>query len=294
MKHLFIVNPVAGKGKTLPIITEINEAFKGINEEYIIEVTERPGHATEIVKRYVEIEDYRVYSVGGDGTLNEVLNGIVNSNSSLAIIPSGTGNDFIKSICKDLNMSNLLYRTINGKEEFIDLAKVNHRYFINISSVGFDAQVVYNTVKLKKSALVKGSLSYVLGVLLTLFSFKSFNINIKIDENEINADTTLIAIANGKYYGGGMMIAPMAKINDGILDICLIKKVNKIKLLALLPTLIKGTHEEIKEVSFHRGKRVSIVSKDDIALNIDGEVCKVKEVLFEIIHKGIEIVIPAT
>ena len=294
MKHLFIVNPVAGKGKTLPIIAEIKEAFKGINEEYIIEVTERPGHATEIVKKYVKMEDYRVYSVGGDGTLNEVLNGIVNSKSSLAIIPSGTGNDFIKSICKDLNKSDLLHRTINGKEEFIDLAKVNDRYFINISSVGFDAEVVYNTVELKKLPFVKGSFSYVLGILLTLFSFKSCNINIKIDENEINANTTLIAIANGKYYGGGMMIAPMAIINDGILDVCLIKKVNKIKLLALLPTLIKGSHEEIKEVSFHRGKRISIVSKDDIALNIDGEVCKVKEVIFEVIHNGIEIVIPSS
>lgn len=292
MKHLFIVNPIAGKGKTLPIIAEINDIFKNLNEEYIIEVTKRPGHATEIVRDYVTKDDYRVYSVGGDGTLNEVLNGIVHSKSSLGVIPSGTGNDFIKSICKDVNMKDILTRTIHGKEELLDLAKVNNRYFINISSVGFDAEVVYNTVALKKRPFVKESLAYVLGVLLTLVAFKSKKINIKIDQLEINTNITLIAVANGKYYGGGMMIAPKAIITDGILDICLIKKINKIKLLAFFPRLIKGTHEGIKEVSFYKGKTVYISSDEDIALNIDGEVLKVKEVLFEILHKGIQVVIP--
>ena len=292
MKHLFIVNPIAGKGKVLPIIKQIKEIFSNLDEEYIIEVTKRPGHATEIARNYVTKDDYRVYSVGGDGTLNEVLNGIAHSKSSLAVIPSGTGNDFIKSICKDFNMEDIIKRTINGKEEFLDLAKVNNRYFINVSSVGFDAEVVYNTVKLKKHPFVKGSFAYVLGVLLTLFVFNSKKINIKIDQCEITSNVTLIAVANGKYYGGGMMIAPRAIINDGILDICLIRKIKKIKLLAFFPRLIKGTHEGINEVSFYQGKTVYISSNDYISLNIDGEVLKVKEVLFEILHNGIEIVIP--
>jgi diacylglycerol kinase family enzyme len=148
-------------------------------------------------------------------------------------------------------------------------------------------------VKLKKLPFIKGSFSYILGILITLFAFKSHKLNIKIDNYEVNTNTTLIAVANGKYYGGGMMIAPGAIINDGILDICLITKVNKIKLLALFPRLIKGTHQGIKEISFLKGKTVHISSEDDIALNIDGEVSKVKEVCFEILHKGIQVVIPS-
>ena len=292
MKHLFIVNPIAGKGKVLPIIEKIKEIFSNLDEECIIEVTKRPGHATEIARDYVTRDDYRVYSVGGDGTLNEVLNGIVHSKSSLAVIPNGTGNDFIKSICTEYNMEDILMRTINGKEKFLDLARVNNRYFINVSSVGFDAEVVYNTVKLKKHPYVKGTFAYGLGVLLTLFAFNSKKLKIKIDQCIINTSVTLIAVANGKYYGGGMMIAPKAIINDGILDICLIRKINKIKLLAFFPRLIKGTHEGIKEVSFYQGNTVHINSNDYISLNIDGEVLKTKEVLFEILHKGIQVVIP--
>ena len=151
-------------------------------------------------------------------------------------------------------MKDILKRTIHGKEKFIDLAKVNNRYFINVSSVGFDAEVVYNTVKLKKLPFVKRSSSYILGVLLTLIAFKNQKINIKIDRYEINTHITLLAVANGKYYGGGMRIAPKAIIDDGILDIYLIKKMNKIKLLAFFPRLIRGTHEGIKEVYIDEGK----------------------------------------
>lgn len=150
MKHLFIINPEAGKGKAIAYVESIKNIFQGMEDEYHIEVTGYPGHATQIVKEYTSKEDYRVYAIGGDGTLNEVLNGIIGSTSSLAVIPAGSGNDFIKNIVSEED-EYILLKTINGKEKYMDLGKVNDRYFINISSVGFDSEVVYNAKSIKKN-----------------------------------------------------------------------------------------------------------------------------------------------
>jgi YegS/Rv2252/BmrU family lipid kinase len=295
MNHLFIINPIAGKGKTLKLIPIIKKVLKSRQEEFLIEITKYVGHATEISKRYSNQEDYRIYSVGGDGTLNEVLNGMVNTNSSLAVIPSGTGNDFIKSIYRfnnKITLEDILIKTINGNEVKIDLGKVNNRYFLNIASVGFDAEVAYNSIKFKKLPLVNGTAAYILGLLHTVFKYKKYDLNIEIDGTSIKLNSLLVAVANGRYYGGGINVAPKANLKDGFFDICLIKRVGRLKILNLFPKVIKGTHETIKEVSFTNGKVVHIFSKEDIAFNVDGEILRGKEAKFQIIEQGVQVVLP--
>ncbi|HOJ12669.1 MAG TPA: diacylglycerol kinase family lipid kinase [Clostridiales bacterium] len=307
MKHLFIINPIAGKGKALEYIPKIEEYFSRMKDLFFIEVTKYPGHAIELVKQYVDKETYRVYSVGGDGTLNEVLNGMAGSDSSLAIIPAGSGNDFIKSIrnysvdkespekniMKITSKVSLLERLVKGTESFIDIGKINNRYFINISSLGFDAEVVYKSHKIKKLPLITGLLAYVLSVFATLVSYQSNPLKIKIDGQTIEKGTLLVAVANGRYYGGGMQAAPSAELNDGFLDICLIEYAKRLRILKLFPKFIKGQHAGIKEVSFHRGKNISIISKNKVAMNVDGETNIVEgKVDFEIIPNAVRIVLP--
>ncbi|MCM0646958.1 diacylglycerol kinase family lipid kinase [Clostridium swellfunianum] len=295
MKHLFIINPAAGKGKNLKLIPIIEEIFKNKEDKYFIEITKCAGHATEIAKSYSQKGDYRIYSVGGDGTLNEVLNGMVNSSSSLAVIPCGTGNDFIKSIynfSKNYKIEDLLMKIINGKEKFIDLCTFNYRYFINIASVGFDAEVAYNAIKVKKFPCVGGMLAYIIGIIITVFKYNSYKLKINIDEKVLELDGLLAAIANGRYYGGGIFVAPKARIDDGLFSICAIEKVSRLKILALFPKVIKGTHEDIKEVSFYQGSKVRIESDKPVAFNIDGEITKGKIAEFKIIKNGIKIIYP--
>lgn len=299
MKHLFIINPVAGKGRALQYIPEIKKIFsKKTDDIYFIETTEGPGHATELVRRYVEKDTYRVYSVGGDGTLNEVLNGIAGSESSLAGVPAGSGNDFVRSLEEyDLNATKLylLESLINGKEKIIDIGKINDRYFINISSVGFDAEVVYHANKLKKIPFINGLLAYTLGVFLTLINYGNNIVNITIDGNSIETDILLVAVANGKYYGGGMQPVPTANIQDGLFDICLIRSVRRLKIVRFLSKFIKGQHATVEEVSFHTGKEVKLVPHHEIALNIDGEISLIDhEVVFKIVPNAVKIVVPAT
>jgi YegS/Rv2252/BmrU family lipid kinase len=292
MKHLFIINPVAGQGKPLKIIPEIKNIFSSRNDSFIIEVTQKPGHATDIARCYANKDNYRVYAVGGDGTLNEVLNGLVNTGSSLAVIPAGTGNDFSKNIYSTSNVQDILVQTINGKECPVDIAKINNRYFINISSVGLDAEVANTTNRLKNTGMFRGSFAYLAGLFTTLLKYNSHILKVTIDGKTFEKDSLLLAIANGKYYGGGIQPAPEANISDGLLDICFVTKMNIFRIIKLLPLYIKGKHGGLKYVSFYRGKKIEVVNSHEMALNIDGEITIVKKAICEIIPKAISLVIP--
>lgn len=292
MKHLFILNPVAGKGKTLKLIPDIHEYFRGSNEEYIIETTEYPGHATEIAARYSSSGDYRIYSIGGDGTLNEVLNGMADTGSSLAAIPGGSGNDFIKSIIGNHSLKGMVKNTVEGEEKLIDLAKVNDKYFINITSLGFDAQVVWKTLNYKKLPMISGKIAYMLGIVTSIMKCESHNMEIIIDGRPQKTKTLLIAAGNGKYYGGGMLALPKADINDGLLEICLVEEMNRLNILHLFPRYMKGLHESIPQVHFYRAKSVEIIPDKPVPMNLDGEVFIADKAVFTIVKDGLRFVTP--
>ncbi len=292
MKHIFIVNPKAGKEKSLGLIPFIEEYFKDKDEEFCIRVTEYPGHATELAKEYSSQGKCRIYSIGGDGTVNEIVNGIAGSESVLGVIPTGSGNDFIRSVHTPFEIKDMILSTINGEEKSIDLAKVNDKYFINISSIGFDAEVVFNADKFKKVRGITGSMAYVLSIIYTIFIKKVCNINIDIDGKKIKLKAILAAIANGRYYGGGIIPTPDAKLDDGLFDICMVTDLSRIKMLGLFPKYMKGQHAQLKQVSFYKGKKISIESDEDLCLNIDGEIVTAKTVAFEIIENGIKVLFP--
>lgn len=292
MKHLFILNPVAGKGKTRRLIPDIRDYFRGGGEEYAIEITKYPGHATEIAAEYSSKEDYRIYSVGGDGTLNEVLNGMAGSESSLADIPGGSGNDFLKSVTGGKSLKDIVKNTIEGAEMVMDLAKVNDKYFINIASLGFDAQVVYKTLKYKKLPFISGRIAYMMGILASVVQCANYDMEIVIDGEAQKTRALLVAAGNGRYYGGGMLALPKAGLNDGLLEICLVEEKKRFDVLHLFPRYMRGAHESIQGVHFYRGRRLEIHLPDPVPMNLDGEVLIVKNAVFEIIKDGIRFVKP--
>lgn len=293
MKHLFIINPAAGKGRTVKLIPGITEYCSSRDYRYEIVTTDYPGHATEIAKQKSDEEPCRIYSVGGDGTLNEVLNGMAGSSSSLAVIPGGSGNDFIKSIIGNRIPDNILAATIEGTERLIDYARVNDKYFINISSVGFDAEVAYQTVHFKKLPLVSGKLAYILGILSTIAICKNHHMELILDDEVVSGKTLLIAAGIGRYYGGGVFALPDAEIDDGLFDICYVEAQSRFNILRLFPQYIKGLHKTIRGVHMYRSKRVEIRAERPIPLNRDGEIILTDKAVFEIFPKSLPIVIPA-
>lgn len=291
MKHVFIVNPASGKGYAKKLIPVISKICIQENVNYIIESTKYPGHATEIAQSYSLEKDIRLYAVGGDGTLNEVLNGMIYSSCSLAVIPAGSGNDFIKTVYSPIKVDKLIVALINGETKLINIGKINNKHFINISSVGIDAEIAYNAKIFKRNPLIPSKLSYLFSIFTTLIKYSSYNIEIHIDNMHIKDKILLVAIGNGRYYGGGMKVLPNANPFDNDFDVCVVKNMSKLNILKLFPVLIKGDHETLKDyVMFYKGSKIQIYSKENMKINIDGEIFENTYVKFEMVIKKVNFV----
>ena len=293
MKALFIINPVAGKGKSEEIIRSFEPMIKG-KLPYHIELTKSKGEATEIVKRYTSEEDYIIFAVGGDGTVNEVVNGMVGSDSILAILPTGSGNDFVRSIYDKYTIEELLCDLLDGYDESIDLIRIDEKYFLNISSVGLDAEVVYNANQYKKIKFIKKDLAYVISLFKTILGPKGTRAKVIIDGKQVcDEEILLLAVANGSFYGGGIPMVPTAKINDELADVCLVRETRLRKIAKVLPKVFKAEHIKAKEVELYKAKEVEIEAKEGCRVNIDGEIITSHHLKMNVIPKGIKMRIPS-
>ncbi|MBQ6841483.1 MAG: diacylglycerol kinase family lipid kinase [Bacilli bacterium] len=276
MKYIFIVNPNSGNINLEVIKANIEKAMEGL--EYKIVETRSPNHATRIALKYKNEENAIVYSVGGDGTLNEVINGIAGGKCKLGVIPCGSGNDFYKSLEK-----------YSKKESTIDLGVVNDKfYFINIASVGFDAQVC-NEANLIKEAGKHKKISYYLGILKTFIKFRFQEYEIEYNDKKVKGKYTIIAICNGRYYGGGFQIAPLASFDDDLFDIYFADKMGRIRLIGVLIKLVKAKHEKSKLVKKVKTTSIKLSSDKDMILNIDGEIIKLKKAEIRIVPNAVTI-----
>lgn len=259
MKYVFIVNPTSGGSRAEIIAKNIDKICKRDSLEYEIKYTTKPREATDIARSYKK-ERCVIYSVGGDGTLLEVMNGIVGTNNLLGVIPAGSGNDF--------------YKTLNDYDDLevtIDVGQINDRYFLNVAAIGIDAEIADNA-KIMKKRKIPPSQIYNASILYTFFKYKFKRLVLTINKKVTEQDYTIIAICNGKYYGGGYKIGPDAKINDGMFDIYLADRMHKSKIIGLIPKLKNGTHGESRYIKKVEANNIRIESKSSIVCTIDGEI----------------------
>ena len=297
LNHLFIVNPAAGKGIAATLHKRIQELFEKIRERYPdttyeIVLTQYPGHATEIARDYSARATYRIYAVGGDGTINEVLNGMADSDSSLACIPGGTGNDFVQYISGDFRRDEILRETILGEEELIDVGMVNEKYFLNVASAGFDAKVNYKAGLFKGKPLIGPTAAYYGGILASLADLSPIHVRIHEGDTTREKDLFMLTVANGQIYGGGYHIAPEASITDGLFDVIEVEPMTIPKILKYMPMLKKGTHLGQPGISFFRTDRIQITSDEEFYVNIDGETIRSRDVDFRLRARKIRMVFP--
>lgn len=278
-KYAIIVNPVAGRGRTskrLPLLKEITDQTGHTFDYYY---TTEPLHASRITDK-IHREYDAVIAYGGDGTANEVMNGLAGTTTPFGIIPDGTGNDFAKSVSVTRNLRKAIDTIINYKYRLMDLGTIGNRIFLNGVGIGFDGFVNYRNKKMK---LLKGTLSYLYAILSSLALWKAIPINLEIDGMEIGKSSIyLIAIGNGSSAGGGFKLTPDASIHDSIFDICHISDIPIWKILINFVRLINGTIDVVKEVTMRKGKKIRITSDVPLPIHFDGE-------LYDIFSKEIDI-----
>jgi YegS/Rv2252/BmrU family lipid kinase len=321
MKHFFIMNPAAGKGKAGEVcLPRIIETSKRLKIDYEIHRTIAPGDAEHFVRVKCEErkkqgksgETYRFYACGGDGTLNEVANGAYGyEHTEIAMIPAGTGNDFPRSF-GDLKYFEDIEKQIEGEAKWIDLIRYETsvhnsdpnssderivRYGINMFNIGLDCNVADKVAKIKNYPFVPGLMAYGMGVAIVLGRKDGVNLEITLDDGEaFSGDMTLVAIANGCYCGGGFKGVPEADTEDGLIDVSIVADVSRRTFLSLLGKYRKGTHLEdpvaAKYISYRKCRSLTIHSTESVKLCTDGEISIVGGIKFEIVPKSIKFSVP--
>lgn len=297
MKHIFVINPAAGQGKVLDFIRpKIEEVCQKYSLNCEIHVTEKAGEGIEYVRNKAATgEEIRFYACGGDGTLYDVVNGAFGyKNAQVAVIPLGSGNDFIRLFGTKEEFLNLDDQ-VNGVPVEFDVIKCDDEIAINQCSMGMDAEVCAMQGKIKKFPLVTGEGAYYIGCLYAIIRKFKNRFTYSIDGGEKKTKDCLFCFCgNSRWYGGGFMAAPLALPEDGLLDFVIVEsRVSRPKLVTLLNKYKRGEHLDWDITEFTRGKKLVIHSDKPAAVNVDGEIKYVTDTSFEIIEKGITYVVPA-
>lgn len=287
----FIVNPVSGNGKTLKIIPKIIDYLSKNQIKYEIVHTEYKNHAVEIAKQSKKNNNIKmIVAVGGDGTLHEIVNGLYPSEIPLGYIPAGTGNDFAREMDIPRDPIQALKRVLKMQTKKIDLGKINDHYFINVTSMGFDGEVA-KTANQSKLKHIFGRLVYIYGIIKVLLTFRPKEITLVVDDKVIfYKNVWLIAIANNRFYGGGMEICPKAVNDDGEFDICVIKDLSHFQFLRLFPTIFSGKHINLPYVDTIRVKRIEVKTNEELTIQSDGEILGNISLRLKIIKQGLNVI----
>ena len=272
MKHLFIINPAAGSRDRTAIYSEqIHKFCKGL--DYAIEASNAPGQCREIARKAAETgEELRIYSCGGDGTMNEIVSGVAGyPNVAVTMYSGGSGNDFAR-VFDHPDAFRDLERLLDAEEVTFDLIRCNDDYSLNICSVGFDARIGTDVANYKRLPLLSGFRAYAASAVVNTIRGVSEHYVVEIDGERIEDKFTLICACNGRYYGGGFNPVPEADPADGKLEVLLVKGVSRLQVAKLIGMYKNGRYAELpKWVRRFTTDRVKIICDKPTPLNLDGE-----------------------
>ncbi len=296
-----IVNPIAGAGKTAKKWPQIIDLLKSMGMDFEHDLTEAPGHAIELAKSAAKNGCELVVSVGGDGTINEIVNGLYDAGSigdvTLGIVSTGTGADYIRTIgvprsCMEasrcLTSSGRLTVDL-GLVEYTSNGQMQKRLFVNFAGLGFDAEIVRATTQEFKA--LGDTASYLMGLATTLVAYKNKEILLTLDGEVGERRICTILMSNGKYGGGGMLTAPDADLGDGFFDVVIVGDLTKPDLLRSLPRIYRGTHLTHPKVSVKRAREVEIRPVQPMAVQADGELLGEAPARFSVLPGALTIVV---
>ena len=295
MKHLFIINPAAGKyDHTEELSAKIKALCEARGLDYAIQASKQPGDCTAIARGAAASgEEYRLYACGGDGTLNEVISGAVGAaNVAVTHLPCGSGNDFIKNFSEPAAFSDPA-RLLDPAEKLLDLIQVGEDYSLSICSMGIDARIGTSIQDYKRLPLLTGHGAYNLSTAVNLIKGIHRHYVVEIEGQAIADRFTLICVCNGRFYGGGYEPVPQARPDDGKLEVLLVKKVSRLQVAGLIGKYKAGRYAEFPALFRHfTTDRLTIHCDKEEVVNLDGEARWGKDVEIRLSDKKLRFFYP--
>jgi len=293
-EYTFVVNPLAGHGKGRKIAHTLEGELRRRGVRYEICETLKPGDATHLALRATGDV---VVSVGGDGTVNEILNGMLGTGKRLGVIPAGSGNDFIKSVRIPADPFQALESILSRRLLTIDVGVIylgsspsnSGRFFCNGVGIGFDAEVAARTAAVTR---IHGMGVYLIAVLRTLGTYSPPLFHMTVDGTQLSGRKLLIATGNGPCAGGGFYLTPKASVTDGLLDVCAIDAMGTLSILRLMPSVMRGKHLDLASVWYVQGRKIHVRADAPFSVHADGEMVArntTSEVRIEVVAGAVEI-----
>jgi YegS/Rv2252/BmrU family lipid kinase len=279
LRTLVVFNPKANRGTVSRLLPELERCLALHGQADLIQTT-RQGEAGELAAQAAEQGYQRIVAAGGDGTVNEIVNGYLSYAGPgdpvvLGIVPVGSGNDLAWTIGLSPDLETSCARVFTGERKQIDVGRITDesgrsRYFCNGVGIGFDGTVAREVHKITWAG---GFTKYLIGLARTfIFYYEAPPMTIRFGDREIVDEIMMLTVSSGKRHGGGFIITPEATLDDGSLDLCIVRRLGRLGILQLIPKFLKGTHVEDDRVQMDRGERVIVEVPHGLATHLDGEI----------------------
>ena len=295
MRHLFIINPAAGsRDRTAEYSETIHKLCRERGLNYEIRVSTAAGECRRIAREAAESgEELRLYACGGDGTLNEVVQGAAgHDNAAVTVFSGGSGNDFVK-IFDDPKAFFHLDRLLEAEEATFDLIRCNDDISLNICSVGLDARIGTDVSRYKRLPLLHGFRAYAASTVVNVIKGIAEHYVVEMNGKRIDGQQTFVCVCNGRYYGGGFNPVPEADPSDGLLDVLLVKKVSRLQVAAIIGKFKNGRYKELPDVVRHfRTRKIRILCDKPTPVNLDGEMRTATEITMSVAKEKLRFFYP--
>ncbi len=297
-----IVNPAAANGAVRKNWPRIRDSLQAEGASFDAVLTEEPGHATRLARQALDDGFRTIVAVGGDGTVNEVINGLAEEGSVdpevvLGIIPWGTGADFARMLGIPRDYMEACRHLLRSEPRPVDLGRITclregrevERYFINAAGLGFDGEVAEIVNRFPK--VLGGTITYLTCLLIGLVTYRNKNIELSFDGQPVRGRVNSVVVCNGCYFGGGMFIAPGASFDDGFFYVVILGNLNKLEVVVNLPRIYKGTHLTHPKVSHFSAKEIHVEAKERMFLQAEGELIGEAPATFRIIPRALKVLV---
>ena len=293
-KYFLIVNLIAGQGRCRELFPKVREELDRRKIEYDLHYTNEPQEATDVCKMGVEAGFTHIVAMGGDGTINEVANGLIDADAVLGVIPAGTGNDFIRMLGIPADPFAALDVLTSGTERRIDLGRINDdRCFINGLGIGLDAKVAQDVLQMER---LRGAPAYIYAAVKEVFQFEAFPVSIRSEDWEIEMPCLSVGVSNGRFAGGGFKLAPRASVDDGLIDISAVGDFPKAQRLFRLMQARAGNHLGLRQVEYRQTSEATIASEKKLIAHVDGEPYRLPrdEFRVSVVKDRLRVLVPST